>query len=173
MKIALGSTSDSKISILKDALKSLVESEIDIVGFEVESGITDQPLNEEVTIQGASNRAKNALTKAKNKDFSVGLEGGLQEIADKGYFLVCVAAIYDFDGHLSIGIGGKLQLPKEVSERIKKGEQFGEVIREYESKHKGDKNVMPLVQALISRKTAFEEAIQNAYLSYLNKKHFI
>lgn len=105
-------------------------------------------------------------------EFAVGLEGGLEELADKGYSLVCVAALSDKEEHIALGVGGKLQLPKEVSERVKKGEQFGEVIREYESKHQNDSDVLPLVDALISRKAAFEQAIQNAYLSYINKKHF-
>jgi inosine/xanthosine triphosphatase len=172
MKIALGSTSEAKKEILKDALKNLVTENIEVVGFDVESGITDQPLSEAVTIEGAMNRAKNAMGKASDVDFAVGLEGGLEDVAGKGYFLTCGTAIYDPEGHLSIGLGGKLQLPKEVSDRVKKGEQFGEVIREYEDKHKNDENVLPLVNALISRKDSFEQAIQNAYLSYKNKKHF-
>jgi non-canonical (house-cleaning) NTP pyrophosphatase len=83
MKIALGSTSEAKKEILKDALKNLVTENIEVFGFDVESGITDQPLSEAVTIEGAMNRAKNAMGKASNVDFAVGLEGGLENIATR------------------------------------------------------------------------------------------
>lgn len=172
MKIALGSTSEAKKAILLDSLKNLVTEPIEVIGVDVESGITDQPLDEATTIRGSSNRAKNALEKEREVDFAIGLEGGLEEVANLGYFLTSGATIYDPHGHTSIGVGGKLQLPKEVSEKVKSGGQFGEAIREYEAKHEDDENVLPLVNALISRKDSFEQAIQNAYLSYKNKKHF-
>ncbi len=173
MKIALGSTSDSKIAILKDVLTPLVKEELTISGYDVNSGITDQPLTEEETVKGAITRAKDAMSKSKDKpEIAVGMEGGLQKIADKGYFLVCVVAIVDFDGHLSLGLGGKLQLPVEVSKGIENDGQFGQLIRDYENKHKNDNKVKPLVRALISRNTAFEEALRNAYLSFQNKSHY-
>ena len=172
MKIVLGSTSETKIGILKDCLNPMIKGDFEVSGVEVDSEITDQPLDENVTIQGSINRAMNALNKSNDSEIGVGLEGGLHEINDKGYFLICSAAIVDKDGQVSVGVGGKLQLPKEVSDGVKEGKQFGELIREYEEKHKEDEDVMPLVQALISRKESFEQAIKNAYLSHKNKKHF-
>lgn len=172
MKIALGSTSDTKKKILEDTLKNLVTGEIEIIGVDVESGIPDQPLSEEITITGSGNRAKNALEKESTADFSIGLEGGLVKVADQGYFLVSGATIYDSSGYTSTGVGEKLRIPKEVSEGIEKGGQFGELIREFEAKNKDDKDVLVLVEKLITRRDSFEQAIQNAYLSYKNKKHF-
>lgn len=171
MKIALGSTSESKKEILKIVLSSLILKHFEIEGVDVNSGIVDQPLSEETTIQGAINRAKHAFEMSKKTDFSIGLEGGLSEIIDKGYFLVCVAAIYDGE-YLYLGVGGKLQLPSEVTKRIKSGEQFGTVIREYEVVHKDDSNVLPLVKELITREESFKQAISNAFFAYKNKKHY-
>lgn len=172
MKVVLGSTSDIKIQILKDTLQPMSRQNLEISGVEVASGIADQPLDETTTIQGAINRAKNALSKTQGYDFAVGLEGGLHDVVNTGYFLICAAAIYDKTNHLSLGIGGKLQLPVEVSSRIKAGEQFGVVIREYEQKHQTNPQALLLIQALISREKAFKQAIQNAYLAYKNKHHF-
>lgn len=172
VKIAIGSTSKAKIDILKNCMKSMIGEEFEVFAFDVDSEIPDQPLDEDTTIQGSINRAKNALKKMENVDFAVGLEGGLHEIDNKGYFLICSAAIVDREGYVSVGIGGKLQLPKGVSNGVKEGRQFGELIRQYEEQHKNDKNVLPLVQALISRKEAFDQAVKNAYLSYQNRKHF-
>lgn len=167
MKIALGSTSNAKINILKETLAPMIKDKLIIKSVDVDSGITDQPLDEKTTTQGAINRAKRAIEKSNNINFSVGLEGGLHEINNKGYFLVCVAAIVDLEGNTFIGVGSKLQLPRDVSDQIKKGDQFGEVIREYEITHKQNKKMRQLVQELITRKSAFEQAITNAYLSYV------
>lgn len=75
MKVVLGSTSDSKIQILKDTLQPMSRQNLEISGVEVASGVADQPLDETTTIQGAINRAKNALSKTQGYDFAVGLEG--------------------------------------------------------------------------------------------------
>jgi len=85
MKIILGSTSEQKIKIIKDLI-----SDAEIVPVSVESGITDQPLDEETTIRGSINRAQNAIIAHNDVfDFSIGLEGGLSFI-NGIYNLVCV-----------------------------------------------------------------------------------
>jgi inosine/xanthosine triphosphatase len=171
MKIVLGSTSEDKKNILMDFLnKSDISSEV--VAQNVQSGITDQPLEENMIIKGAVNRSKQALANVPDADLSVGMEGGLNKVADKGYFMVCVAAIYTKDGELFLGISSKLQLPKFVSDEVKKGRQFGETIRNYKLLNDNDKNIEELIVELISRKKSFNEALNNAFLAITNKRHF-
>jgi len=172
MKIVLGSTSGTKKEILDKALKSLVKGRYEIVSVNVDSEISDQPLSENETINGATNRARSAFKKVPGADFAVGLEGGLNKANGTSYFLVCGAAIVDSNQKTYIGLGGQLELPKEVSNRIKNNEQFGEVIREYKAKNKTDQNASHLIDSLISREEPFIQAINNAYLSYKNKKHY-
>lgn len=170
LNIALGSTSDDKKSILKNALEGL-KIDSDIKGHEVESGITDQPLDEETTILGAKNRALAALEFESEAEIGIGLEGGLVEIENKGYFMVCASVVIDKDGHDYLGLSGKLQLPKEASQKIKRGEQFGQAIREFAQKHDKDPLINELTERLVTRKEAFTEAIRNSILSYFNKEH--
>ena len=174
LNLALGSTSLDKKRILKEAL-SLFSLTAEIRTVDVSPGINEQPLNEKTTIKGAENRAiaaMNAFHKGKKIDFAVGLEGGLCWINNKGYFLICAAVICDKDKITYLGLSSKLQLPKEVSDEIKKGKSFGKAIRDFHQKNKNNSSLIKIVNLLISRKEAFREAITNAFLIYANKIYY-
>lgn len=168
MKIVLGSTSEDKKKILADVLSEFGMSP-DIVGMEIAPKITDQPLDEATTIRGAFNRAKGALSKVQDCDFSIGLEGGLSLVEDN-YFLVCATVIIDKEGGKYIGISSKLSLSKEVSEKVKQGEQFGIAIRQFANKHKDHSYTYKIAKLLISREQSFREAITNALLDLMSSE---
>ncbi len=171
MKVVVGSKNPDKIKIVKDALTEL-HLNVDVIGVEIDSGITNQPLDKETTQKGAINRAKDAKRKIPNADFWIGLEGGLHDyhpssedcgvVSAEGYNLVTYACLIDKDNNEYIGEGEEIHLPVEVSEKIKKGEWFGKVIREYAKEHEIDQN-------LITRVYPFTQAIQNSYAEYLRK----
>ena len=163
MKIILGSTTEKKIKIIKDCI-----ADAEIIPVRVESGITDQPLDEETTIRGAINRAQNAIIAHHDVfDVSVGLEGGLSFINGL-YNLVCVVSVVDNKGRIYVGVSKKLPLPRFVSVEIENGKQFGDVIREYESSisDKQLAKITKLVQELISRQESFTEAVLSAYMQF-------
>lgn len=164
MLIALGTTSEDKKTILLSVLQTL-NLDIKIQPVEVESGISDQPMDELTTIIGARNRAKAALISV-DADMGIGLEGGLSEINDELY-LVCVAVIKVKEKEY-LGISSKLVLPTEVSNEIKQGVQFGEAIRGYKLKNSGKGDIFDhWINELISRRKLFGEAILNAFWSFL------
>lgn len=170
MKIILGSTSESKKQIVKEVFDNF-KLDCEIIQTEVSSDITDQPLNEVVTVQGSINRAKNASKRNNDFNFTIGLEGGLDIVANKGYFLVCAAALYDRN-NVYVGVSSKLQLPQEVSIGIEKGQQFGDLIRKYSEEHDNDIDMNVILNELISRRKSFAEALTNAYLTYISSRHF-
>jgi len=158
MKVIIGSKNQDKIKIVKKALREL-HLDAQIEGVEVESGITNQPLDKETTKKGAVNRAKDAKKKMPKASLWIGLEGGLHNY-NGGYQLVTYACLIDKSGREFMGEGEKIKLPQKVSERIKRGEWFGKLIREYAKKNSIDQN-------LITRITPFTQAIQEAYGKYL------
>jgi len=167
--IFLGTTSQAKL----DIVKSLLGENYNVIPTNVDSGVTNQPLDENTTIQGTINRAKSAIKPDEVYKFSVGLEGGLVKINGL-YYLVCVTALIDCFGNVYVGISRKLPLPKEVSNEVKSGKQFGEVIRRF---MKDTKETSPSfiehIQELIDRKKSFSEALNSALLIYKFKKEFI
>lgn len=160
MKVVVGSKNKDKVKIVEDALKNL-HLDVDIDSVEVDSGIADQPLDREITKKGAINRAKNARKSKPEADFWIGLEGGLHEY-DEEYHLVTLACLIDKEGNQYIDEGEEIHLPEEVSKRAKKGEWFGDVIREYSKNNEIDEN-------LITRLAPFTRAVQSSYVEYLKQ----
>lgn len=170
MKIALGTTSIEKKTIVKKCFDSLkISSEIVSIG--VDSMITNQPLDEKTTIIGAKNRAKNAFQKENKSDIGLGLEGGLDKI-ESIYYLVCAVAIYDAKGNYYLGLSSKLALPKQVSSEVSSGHQFGDSIRNFQKKNYNNKELGKLIDKLLNRESAFQEAISNAIIQYKNNKFY-
>lgn len=172
-KILLGTTSQSKLEIVK----SILRTDYEIIPVDVESGVTDQPLNEDTTIKGAVNRAKNAARSSQEYEFSIGLEGGLGKINNL-YYLVCVAALVNQRGDVYIGISNKLPLPKEVSECIGRGEQFGVAIREFMKNIQNNSlndstQLIEHVQELIDRKKSFSMALNTALFAFKFREKFV
>lgn len=161
MRIVIGTVNEDKIKILKNALKEL-HLEVEIKGVNVDSEISNQPLNKVVTLFGARNRAKNAFKLRPSSDFAFGIEGGLHDYGD-GYHLVTYACLLDKTRKEYIGVGEEIHLPQEVSEKVKQDDWLGDVIREYSQKNQIDEN-------LITRMTPFTEAIHNAYANYLKSQ---
>lgn len=161
MKVVLGSKNSDKVKILENALREL-HLDVSVRGVEVDSEITDQPLDKETTKIGAINRAENARKVEPKADFWFGLEGGLHDYGEE-YHLITYACLIDKDGNEYIGEGEEIPLPREVSEKVRKGKWFGKVIRSFAESHEIDEN-------LISRNVPFTQAIQNAYANYLVKK---
>ena len=158
MKVILGSKRQDKVKILMRSLAKL-HLNVEVEGVAVESGITDQPLDKETTLNGAKNRARNARKLKEGADFYFGIEGGLHDYGE-GYHLVTFATLIDSNGVEFVGEGAEIHLPVKVSENVKKGGWFGEAIRTYAEEYEIDEN-------LITRETPFTEAIQNAYANYL------
>ncbi|MDD4761828.1 MAG: DUF84 family protein [Candidatus Pacebacteria bacterium] len=173
MKILIGTASLGKLSIIE---KCLERSKVDfiILPFEVESRISDQPLNEKETIRGSINRALNAINKHNNDfDLSLGLEAGLEQV-NKIYHLVCVVSIIDKDKNEYTGISKKIPLPKKVSKEIENNGQFSEAIREFEKNEKTESSdIKNLVNELINRTESFSEAFNIAFMKYKNRSFFI
>jgi len=160
MKVILGSANPDKIRIALDAFKE-IHLEANVIGIKTKSQIIDQPLDKKTTKKGSINRASYAKREMPNADFLLGLEGGLHNYEGE-YHLVTFACLVNRSGEKFIGEGEEIHLPREVSERVKNGEWFGKVIREYAKEHEIEEN-------LITRLSSFTQAIQNAYAEYLKK----
>ena len=99
--------------------------EIQLIPVDVESGVPDQPMSDEVTRQGARNRVANARLKNPDADYWVGLEGGLDYFDGR---LVAFAwmAIADKNDRISETRSVTLPLPPEVQKLVSDGLELGE-----------------------------------------------
>jgi non-canonical (house-cleaning) NTP pyrophosphatase len=173
MKVLLGTLSEQKISIAKSVLN---DSNFYIQPVAVQSGIVEQPLNEESTIHGAINRAKNARASdiANSADAYLGLEAGLVKHGGI-FYLLCVAALIDSKGNTFLGFSRKTPLPRQVSEAVATDNfDFGKSIRDFEKTLPNDPSdeIRNIVLELINRTQSFSEAISSAHLQYRLSSYF-
>ena len=84
IKAIVGSKNPVKIEAVRNAFSKYFKN-IEIIGLNVGSGVSNQPKSDEETIGGAKNRATQCLTKDNEADFGIGIEGGLEYIENNLY----------------------------------------------------------------------------------------
>jgi inosine/xanthosine triphosphatase len=141
-----------------------------VEGVNVPSQIADQPVSEAETIQGAVNRAKNALAANDPAEWGIGLEGGVKEI--EGELFTCAwCAIVDRHGNVSYGGGLYLPLPAAMVQDIRDGIELGEatdrLFNATNSKHGGGA-LGYLSKDLHTRQRAYENIFIYALVKFLN-----
>lgn len=126
--IAVGSQNKAKNDAVKTAFMKRFPS-VELQGFDIPSGIADQPLSDEESIEGAVNRARGALAKMATAQYGVGLEGNVVTISDRMFLHGWVAII---DRHDTIGIGHSsgLELPDTLRTAIEAGGELGPLLQE-------------------------------------------
>lgn len=113
MKIVVGSKNQTKIDAIKEGV--LLYDDLkgaEVLGIDILSGVSEQPMTLAETMRGSHNRAKRSY---KNCDLSVGIESGLMKTprTDSGYVDVSIVSIYDGKRFYS-GFSPCIQLPKRV-----------------------------------------------------------
>lgn len=164
MQIAVGSTNPAKQKATKWAF-DLIGIEHSIVGIDVPSGVSSQPLSDEETLQGAINRAQATLG-AGAYDLGIGLEGGVLE-TEHGMMLCnwCAIASRE-DGRLAIGGGVRILLPDAIARGVRVGIELGTMIDEWAGStgiSKGEGTIGILTQGKISRAQMFRDSVICAY----------
>ncbi len=139
MHIFVGSHNPVKINSVINA-SSETWPEVKVEGFDVPSGIPEQPIGDAITKKGATNRAKAVLDEALKKyevdDFKfaddevlgVGLEGGIFEDEDGQMWSTVWAVVVDKTGFMEYANGARFKVPEIVAKKIRNGEEMGPVI---------------------------------------------
>ena len=95
-------------------------NQAELVSVAAPSGVTEQPLSLEETVQGAKNRAEQAFHQERSEHrLGIGLESGLMQVptTDDEYMDICICAVYDGTHH-HIGMSCGFRLPNEVTRLI-------------------------------------------------------
>jgi inosine/xanthosine triphosphatase len=127
--IVVGSTRRPKLNAVAEAVALFQSSlssgaQVEILGFDVESGVSHTPSTREELMAGARQRADALLTLAHEKgaswQFFVGLEGGLDVVVDateRRVFLESWAYVTDgARGHF--GRSGSVEIPARLAQEV-------------------------------------------------------
>ena len=186
-RIAVGSIRRPKLNAVKDAVSSIAllldtAAEIDVVGYEVESGVSHTPISREELMLGARQRAEalreKLLANGTCADFYIGLEGGLDvvvENAHKRVFLESWAHVSDgTTGHF--GCSGSIELPDALAEAVlSRGTELGVAIDEYAGAVgiRDGQGAWGILSAnLITRQDSFRLAVIAAFAPFYNGRMY-
>lgn len=153
IKIIVASKNPVKVKAVKNAFEQTFPNlNIEILGVAAQSGVADQPITDEETLQGAINRVNNIQTTYPNADYWVGVEGGVHnrgKVMDVFGWMV----IRD-ENQQSEARSSSFPVPPYIAEAVNNGEELGHVNDRFfdmhNSKH-GSGAVGTLTDDLVTR----------------------
>lgn len=171
-KIVVASKNPVKINTTQDGfIKMFPDMLFEIEGVTVLSDVSDQPMSEDATLRGATNRATNAKEVQPNADFWVGIEGGLEEISS-GMVAFAWIVIVSKEGKIGKGRTGSFFLPDKIIDLIKQGKELGDaddIVFKRENSKQANGSIGILTNDIITRTTFYESAIIFALIPFKNE----
>ena len=142
-------------------------------GREADSGVSDQPMSDEITRRGAENRASHIRALFSECDYAVGVEGGIEVIGGQMFAFAWVV----IDGREQIGCSrsGSFLLPPRVQQLVEAGQELGhandEVFAQHNSKQQGGA-VGLLTGGVIDRCQLYQHAVELALIPFRDETLF-
>lgn len=139
-------------------------------GRSASSGVADQPLSDQETLQGAMNRARNAQATEPEATYWVGLEGGVHTLDGEMQVFEWIVVLHR-DGTMGRARTGALPLPQETAKLVRSGMELGDADNlVYKKKNSRQEmgTVGNLTGGLITRQSFFEDTIVLALIPFKN-----
>lgn len=184
MLILLGSTRPAKVDGARDAIRAIagVMPAFGTATFQALDlgGIGPRmPMSRTAIVEGARMRASALVERLRGETggFAIGLEGGLEPIVIDGrqhYLLETWAAVTD-GTRWGIGSAGTVVVPAHVIDRVRDGEELGDVIDNLAAAPvRGTRGAWGvLTRDLISRREAFRIAVLSACAPFYNAPAYL
>lgn len=173
-KIVVASKNPVKIAAALGGFKRMFPGEeFEVEGVGVESGVSNQPMSNDETYQGAFNRAHSAHNLQPDADYWVGLEGGIEDTADMFAFAWMV--IIDGDGRIGKGKTGVFFLPSEVASLIRGGMELGiadDIVFSRTNSKQAGGAIGLLTDNVIDREAYYTEAIIFALIPFKHPEFY-
>ena len=171
MMVQVGSLNPVKIQATRNVLEKFYTN-ITVSSVSVQSGVPDQPIGMDQTIEGAVNRAKEAYVP--ESDLGVGIESGLIGAPHTitGYVDMQWCAIHDGE-KTTLGVSAGFEYPPSVVEEVLSGKEVGDVMDQLTGVDDlGEKMgaVSYLSQGLLDRTGNTEQCVLMAMIPRLNEK---
>ncbi|MFP4567341.1 MAG: DUF84 family protein [Candidatus Woesearchaeota archaeon] len=175
MKVVIGSLNKAKNEAVRNIFNKIYDNN-EYLSVETDSGVRNQPLSSVEAIDGAINRARDALSKAEDFDFGVGLEGTV-ESNKHGMFLLGWVAILDKKGNCGIGSSGAVLLPNYMRREIESGKELGPIVQDLMNDSKNEIRHSQgacglLTNGMYSRVHEFEDAVICALSKFLKPEFY-
>ena len=168
-KVLVASQNPVKLEAVKEGLSAFLKDDLELLGVSVESGVGDQPMSDEETLLGASNRVMRILNQFPGHDYYVGLEGGVEQHASG---LMAFAWMVISNGErIGKARTASFFLPPEVAKLVRDGMELGhadDVVFSKSNSKQQNGAVGLLTSDVITRKSLYRPAVQMAFIPFLN-----
>jgi len=175
-KIIVASKNPVKIEAARLGFQDMfVGQAFEVEGISVPSGVSDQPITDQETLQGAINRAENARKAMPNADYWIGLEGGIDRVGEE---MEAFAWIYVIDASGNVGKAktAVFYLPPQIVALVNQGMELGhaddQLFNDHNSKQKGG-SVGILTNGLLSRTEYYRTAVVLALIPFLKAELYL
>lgn len=170
IKVIIGSLNPVKIQCTQLAFEqAFPESSILVKGVSVPSGVSDQPMSDLETWQGAKNRTLKAQADFPEADYWVGIEGGVSDDAHKMEAFAWVYILsYNRNGEARTAT---FQLPPKIQALVRQGIELGvadDMVFNRENSKQSNGAVGILTKDLINRAGYYQPAVVLALIPFLN-----
>lgn len=171
IRVIIASENKTKIQAVRDAFgKMFPQADMVYQGVAVPSGVSEQPLSDGETLEGAYNRAENAKQLYSNFDFWVGIEGGVQTVKNEMEVFAWIVILSK--QRIGKAKTGTFQLPEEIKALIEEGYELGVaddmLFQRTNSKNKNGA-VGILTNDVLDRTNYYAQAIILALIPFMNK----
>lgn len=174
LHIVVGSTNPVKQQAAREGFAAIFpDVTLNITGVDAPSGVSDQPMGDADTLQGALNRARHALQAFSDADYAVGIEGGVGSLEGDRDVLMAFAwiVILNRDGKIGKARSGAFQLPDEVARLIHQGMELGhaddQVFGQRDSKRRNG-SIGLLTADALTRTSFYAPAVLMALIPFKN-----
>jgi len=164
----VGSTNPAKVEAVRRILEQLAPG-CALEALDVPSGVGAMPLGEDAVRAGAHARARAALERS-GADVAFGLEGGAILEARDAWLTGHVVAVTR-DGRLGEAAWGRMLLPHVAAERLRGGEELGDIIDELFARKESKRQsgaIGILTEGAMSRTDAFAYLVAMACAPFLH-----
>lgn len=128
MIINIGTMNKAKIAAVETVVNEYFEN-VQFTYINAPSHVSEQPMTDEETRQGAINRAL-AARGTTLAQMSFGLEGGVKEM--DGQMFVCNwGALIGSDGQIYTAAGASIPLPDQIAHKIRNGAELGPIMNDF------------------------------------------
>lgn len=168
-KVLIASENPVKINATKKAFEEVFTDLLEFEGVSADSLVSDQPMSNDETLKGATNRLENI--QHLKADYFVSIEGGV-DLLDNNYEAFAWVVISD-KNKVGKAKTATFPLPLKISDLIKEGYELGDaddiVFKRSNSKQKNGA-VGILTDNLINRTDYYTHAIILALIPFTNSK---
>lgn len=174
LKIIIASKNPSKIKAVRLGFAQFFPNiPFQTEGVATPSGVSEQPMDDQETFQGALNRCKDIQSRFPEANYWVGLEGGIHTRYDQMEAFAWIVILAKDNQMRGIARTASFSLPPRIQQLIEEGYELGVaddmVFDRKNSKHSNGA-VGILTQDLIDRANYYAQAVVLALIPFKNSK---